>query len=486
MSCLLPNRFVGLQCVVISGCAKLKHYEPGTYVTLEDPTYAHTWNAVRIDGYWHFVDCNWGVSYIPGSVSFDPFRYEYDEHYFLADPDTMINTHFPSNPAWQLLTEPITLDQFNETVPLKPYFFKFGFQLLSHFKPVIDTHDGEVDIKIGCPRGFILYCKIMTVVDKKDVNSQGIRFSKYLSIQQVAKDVMRCNIRFPEPGHYCVTFYAKQQCLDGEINLESETQICKYLVKCYAPSSDSEPLPDCPADHWGPIGIENAGLVPITHKQSIIECHDGGDIKIKFKKSLQLKICHDMTSNMISDQELAKHSKQKDSGKEIIFTLCLSENGQYGFHIYAVQHGIHELIHLCSYLIIKQAAEPSEQSFPPLPPGEEYGPSQAFYNLGLTAFTHPEPFIQTTDNSLQIVFGLSEIRVTLDQSLTFISTDGNTRDVSDCVRCQFEAGKEGSSVTFSILLNRPGYYQFRLEGKERHLPSEVPNTLLYNYVIQKE
>ncbi|XP_072025315.1 uncharacterized protein [Amphiura filiformis] len=484
-------RFQGLQCVEISGCAKLKDYEPGKSTTLEDPSYVHNWNAVRIDGYWYFIDCNWGVSYIPGSVSFDPFRYEYDEHYFLTDPETMITTHFPRNASWQLLPNPITLEQFNTTVPVKPYFCKFGFELLSHSEPVIDTYDGDLDIHICCPDGFILYCKVTTVVGNKEVNSKGIRFSQYVSISQAVKNGAKidatCNIRFPEPGHYYVTLYAKEQFIDDDLNLESQTEICKYYVKCYAPSNDQEPLPEAPANHWGPIGIGKAGLIPVTHTNAVIECRHGEDIEIKFKKWENVIIRHELTKNGLDGQQLAAYASHREFGDEIIFTLRLPEIGLYGFHIFTLHQGINEEVHLCSYLIVMAPAGQSASSLPPPPDGEKYGSSQAFHDLGITSFTHPDPFIQTSDNDLQIVFGLSAKKATLKHSLMYISpTDGSRRDVSKSAKCQFETGAEGSSVTFYLHFKKPGYYQFCLEGKEKAQPSRVPSTSLYNYLIRMD
>ena len=39
-------------------------------------------------------------------------EYKYEEHYFLTDPDQLINTHFPDETEWQLLATPWTLTNF--------------------------------------------------------------------------------------------------------------------------------------------------------------------------------------------------------------------------------------------------------------------------------------------------------------------------------------------------------------------------------------
>jgi hypothetical protein len=42
----------------------------------------------------------------------DTIRYQYDEHYFLTDPDEFIQEFWPNEPEWQLLEKPITKEEF--------------------------------------------------------------------------------------------------------------------------------------------------------------------------------------------------------------------------------------------------------------------------------------------------------------------------------------------------------------------------------------
>ena len=39
----------------------------------------------------------------------DLIKYEYDEHYFLTDPEDFIMEFWPYDPKWQLLDSPISL-----------------------------------------------------------------------------------------------------------------------------------------------------------------------------------------------------------------------------------------------------------------------------------------------------------------------------------------------------------------------------------------
>lgn len=77
-------------------------------------------------------------------------RYELDEYYFMPDPHQLIFTHFPDELGWQLLERAISLTDFENLVPVKSAFFKYGLQILGHREAVIRTHQ-EVTIRIGCP-----------------------------------------------------------------------------------------------------------------------------------------------------------------------------------------------------------------------------------------------------------------------------------------------------------------------------------------------
>jgi len=76
--------------------------------------------------------------------------YELDEYYFMSDPHQLIFSHFPDSSDWQLLEQPISLSVFEDLVPVKSSFFKYGLQVLDYREAVIRTH-GELTVRIGLP-----------------------------------------------------------------------------------------------------------------------------------------------------------------------------------------------------------------------------------------------------------------------------------------------------------------------------------------------
>ena len=77
-----------------------------------------------------------------------------DEHFFLTDPEEFSFSHFPNlenDPdyqQWQLLEEPITLEQFNSSPHLSPMFFDLGLELVDNIPtPWVVQNSGVIRIK---------------------------------------------------------------------------------------------------------------------------------------------------------------------------------------------------------------------------------------------------------------------------------------------------------------------------------------------------
>ena len=107
--------WVDVETVVISGHIR---DERNHYVELtNDDNFRHAWNAVNINEKWILVDTTWGTS---DDVSQSDF-------YFDMNPEWAIITHYPEDDRWQLLNEPLTLTEFNNSKFVKPIWFFVGF-----------------------------------------------------------------------------------------------------------------------------------------------------------------------------------------------------------------------------------------------------------------------------------------------------------------------------------------------------------------------
>jgi len=122
----------GLSAVVINGNAG---YDV-TFEQFENRDSAHTWNAVKIDREWEYVDPTWAMdgedTHGLGDVS---KAKEYkktikerskknsdaklprdgrfvNDQWFLTNKEEMIKTHFPDDEKWQLQKKKLTKDEF--------------------------------------------------------------------------------------------------------------------------------------------------------------------------------------------------------------------------------------------------------------------------------------------------------------------------------------------------------------------------------------
>jgi len=92
--------------------------ERNHYVELtKDDNFRHGWNAIKLNNKWILIDTTWGTSK----------KEEYSEFYFDIKPEYSIITHFPEDSNWQLLKEPLSLEEFNKSQFIKPIWFMIGF-----------------------------------------------------------------------------------------------------------------------------------------------------------------------------------------------------------------------------------------------------------------------------------------------------------------------------------------------------------------------
>ncbi len=107
---------IDIEVAIISGHIR---DERNHYLELDaDDSFRHAWNAIKLDGKWILLDSTWGTSGNQGVSDF----------YFDIDPGLAIITHFPEESKWQLLKEPLTLEEFNRSKFIKPYWFQIGFK----------------------------------------------------------------------------------------------------------------------------------------------------------------------------------------------------------------------------------------------------------------------------------------------------------------------------------------------------------------------
>ncbi|MCI0455916.1 MAG: hypothetical protein L0Z62_02915 [Gemmataceae bacterium] len=108
----------GLEVVKVRGKTK-GVYDPEAE---DNPKLRHAWNAVKLGAKWYLVDPTWGA----GALRDKKFAKRFREQFFLAAPEQLIFTHFPNDPKWQLLSEPIAEEDFQKQPKVNGRLFEMG------------------------------------------------------------------------------------------------------------------------------------------------------------------------------------------------------------------------------------------------------------------------------------------------------------------------------------------------------------------------
>ncbi|MHB9036250.1 MAG: transglutaminase domain-containing protein [Armatimonadota bacterium] len=188
----------GLQVAVIPGFSRGKGYYPGVKSDRRD----HAWNAVMLDGKWHLLDTIWGAGYVDAN---NLFVRKPCEHYFLTPPERFISDHFPEDPNWQLLDKPVSKDDYDRTVYIRPAFFRNNLKLVSHTEGVVNS-DCHLAVQLDSPE---------EVLVKAEVNRGDVKAEDASVFIQREHSRVTVNTLFPRSGDYILRIYAKPRSAQG-------------------------------------------------------------------------------------------------------------------------------------------------------------------------------------------------------------------------------------------------------------------------------
>lgn len=129
---------VGLEAEMVVGYSK--GFSPEEAEAEPD----HAWNAVKLDGEWVLLDPTWGSGHIDASKRFVA---EFSRDWFATPPREFAATHLPTDPRWQLLSNPLSKEQFLAQPSLSRNYFAYELQLRSHPDGRLES-DGLLQLEI--------------------------------------------------------------------------------------------------------------------------------------------------------------------------------------------------------------------------------------------------------------------------------------------------------------------------------------------------
>jgi len=184
----------GIPCRTITGNGRGYGFSQGQEIV--DGQQNHAWNAVHVEGAWRLVDVTWDAGHVEGRE----FRKEYCTTYLFMPPEQFVYTHLPGEARWQLLTRPLTSQQFKDLPYLRGVFFDHGLQLGTSLKRVTPI-GSSVKFKLYTSRPVEMMAKLLTA----DGNELPGR-----TLEQTGDGVQSILAAFPTPGRYQVKLYCRQ------------------------------------------------------------------------------------------------------------------------------------------------------------------------------------------------------------------------------------------------------------------------------------
>lgn len=465
--------YSGLHSSVIRGFAKGSDYTPG--MKFDGDTGRHSWDAVYVNGEWHLLDCYWAARRLAKKeVDESLFHQEIDEYYFMPDPRQLIFTHFPDDSKWQLLRKPMKLEDFENMVALKASFFKHDLQVMNQKKAVV-RFNKETTIRIACPKkkaDTIGFTFSLVFGETGSDQYEGRKLSQF-GMHEKISNVGFFTIRPPKKGSYRLVIFAKE----GDEKVYGG--VCEYELNCEEVYPEVKPFPTCAHTTWGQgDSFQHYDLQPQT-LGAIIKTRRGTG-EVKFKIPCEMRFSAKLKSCDKGEKELQPYVMQRVINDTAYFTINAPEPGEYGLEIFAndPERDGNSLRHVYQYLFLVSDVRSKVEPLPILPPAY-LGPQPTFKKMGLVAESHPDPFFDTDDGDWMVTFKMDpDIPLRMSAQLLFASNQRND-DMSEYILQQ----TEDNTVTFVVVVPKPGFYRFQIFALGR---DEERETLpgVYNYLIQ--
>ena len=122
---------------IITGLTKITTYNHKNKTNLIDIK-DYAWNSILINKNYHLIDPIRGA----GSCDRNRFYKRQNDKYFGMNPKDSIRFHFPNKKKWQLLSKPVTKDEFSSMALISEGFFNY-FKTIS---PDVQTLKNVKDI----------------------------------------------------------------------------------------------------------------------------------------------------------------------------------------------------------------------------------------------------------------------------------------------------------------------------------------------------
>jgi len=190
---------INIPCDVIVGYTKTEIKDINKKLKKTD----HAWNSVLLYGNWYLVDVTWATSKY--NVITHKYMKEFDEHYFLTDPQKFILDHFPQDKKFQFLDKPVKKSVFTKWPVYYTDYFHFNIENISLQKGTFKWHAND-SLKVYISSNTVLKNAAVLINTDKFVTPVNLRYDE--GVKQYY-----FNYAFPEPVKSDLTIYLNDNCI---------------------------------------------------------------------------------------------------------------------------------------------------------------------------------------------------------------------------------------------------------------------------------
>ncbi|KAL4220088.1 hypothetical protein ACF0H5_020499 [Mactra antiquata] len=265
--------------VIIPGCSKGLRHQPDKKFTEGERN--HSWNAVYVNNEWRFIDCTWGSGFLDSSGKFNR---QFDEFWFLTDPEVYAYDHFPAHQIWQLLDTPITIEEFNKKPSLTEKSRELGFVLKSHREPII-YFENEVSVTFATET----YPLSNITADLRD--SDGDDLNQHRCMKRLDSNTFEVRIVPPKSGEYSLALFGKAK----DYRHAKFRKLMEYTLRCERVYEKEIVFPGHPKT-WGPEpNFAELGFAESIQKLSVFKT-DQDETSIFLEQTKKIPIIAELKS----------------------------------------------------------------------------------------------------------------------------------------------------------------------------------------------
>lgn len=156
-----------IKCEIIDGYGRIGNDNIGKLSMLN-----HSWNAVQLNNKWYLCDATWSSGIY--DLNTYEFEFDYNDGYFLTDPNLFVKNHYPINTKW-ILTETI--------IPITDFLNGSIVYADAFKKDIIPFQPESLEIKAKLNQEIIFLLMEKHPVDIKNINLE-VSSGKYKNVSK--------------------------------------------------------------------------------------------------------------------------------------------------------------------------------------------------------------------------------------------------------------------------------------------------------------